>query len=286
MSDRPVIGVISSEPTDLGLAAAAARHPGLKVRSLAVDAPRTDDIAGIVVDVPLGQRAELVARLAARWPVPILIESPVAADLAESRAVESLLTDNAIVAANPLRYGLHTRRLAEEIAQADDSVQTFFAAWRFRAPATAEHALPQLLDYLRLLGPDEPWRISAMHHRQPSIMTAVLRYAADVFGSIEVGGHLPESFPSASELVIECFGQASAYSCLPGNQAVQLYGRDHAAYEWQPAPADAIVAAFADWLGGAARPAGSIANDLTILRLVDRISQALQAGGVLDAHAV
>src|SRR4030081_770659 len=101
-----------------------------------------------------------------------------------------------------------------------------------------------------------------MHHVEASVTTVTLRYASDVLGSIEVGAHLPQTFPSASELVIECFCQASAYACLPGNPAVQRYGQQHDAYAWQPDPADAIVAAFAEWIAGGSRPPGTIANDL------------------------
>ncbi len=274
-----VIGVIEGEvPTPLGLARAAARHPDLSVRALVLDQPFAEPLAGVIVDIPLGQRAELLARAAARWPVPMLIEAPVANDM----------VNDDIVVANPLRYALHTRRLLDELAQADDPLETFFAAWRFRPQTTADHALPQLLDFLQALspGPDELGRISAMERSEPSVLTVTLRYASDVLGSIEVGSHLPESFPSESELVVECFCHASAYSCVPGNQAVQFYGRSHGAVDWQPDPADAMVAAFAAWLDGGARPPGGIADDLKTLRLVDRIRQALQMGGVLDVQVM
>ncbi len=284
-----VIGLIEGEaPTELGLAQAAARHPGLSVQSVAVDELASDTLAGVIIDAPVGQRAALVARTAARWSVPILIEAPVAGDLEHARLVEDLAVNNDILVANPLRYALHSRRLLEELAQAHDALETFFAAWRFRAQATAEHALPQLLDFLQALGPgpDQLCRVSAMQHLEPSVLTVTLRYASDVLGSIEVGSHLPDSFPTGSELVVECFCHARAYTCVPGNQAVQLYGRSHAAFDWQPDPADAIVAAFAGWLWGGARPAGGIPDDLKTLRLVDRISQALQMGGVLDVQVV
>jgi pimeloyl-ACP methyl ester carboxylesterase len=286
--DSLVIGVIEGEvATGLGLARAAARSPGLSVRVLTVDEPYSDAVAGLIVDASLGQRAQLLARVAGRWPVPILIESPVAGDVEHACSVQHLAEDEAIVAANPLHYALHTRRLLEELAGANDPLQTFLAAWRFRAPSTAEHALPQLLDYVGALCMDQPGRLSAMQRRLgPAIVTVTLRYASDVLGSIEVGGHLPESFPSESELVVECFCHASAYSCVPGNQAVQLYGGGHAAHEWQPEPADAIVARFAGWLRGGARPPGGIANDLTTLRLVDRVSQAIKTGRVLELQAV
>jgi hypothetical protein len=280
--DTPlVIGVIEGDvPTALGLARAAARHPDLAVRALALDPPFSDSesLAGVIVDVPLGQRAELLARAAARWSVPMLIEAPAASDLARDD----------IVVANPLRYALHTRRLLEELAQASDPPETFFAAWRFRAPTTADHALPQLLDLLQAFSPDpdQLGRVSAMQRSDPSVLTVTLRYASDLLGSIEVGSHLPESFPSESELVVECFGHTTAYSCVPGAQAVQFYGRSHGAVDWQPDPADAMVAAFAAWLNGGPRPPGGIADDLKIRRLVDRIRQALQMGGVLDVQVV
>jgi hypothetical protein len=286
--DSLVIGLIEGEgPTDLALARAAARSPGLVVRVLTLDEPYSDDVAGLIVDASLQQRVELLARVAERWPVPILIESPVAADLEHAHGVQHLAENEAIVAANPLRYALHTRRLLEELAGTNDPLQTFFAAWRFRAQSAATHALPQLLDYVGALCMDRPGRLSAMRHELlPAILMVTLRYASDVLGSIEVGDHLPEDFPSDSELVVECFCRASAYSCTPSNQAVQLYGEGHVSYEWQPRPADVMVAAFTGWLRGGARPPGGVGNDLTTLRLVDRISQALQTGRVLELQAV
>jgi hypothetical protein len=286
--DSLAIGLIEGDvPTGLGLASAAARSPGLSVRMLAVDEPYSDDVAGLIVDTPLEERAKLLARVAERSSLPILIESPVAEDLERAHRVQHLAENAAIVAANPLRYALHTRRLLEELAAANDPLHTFFAAWRFRAQSPTAHALPQLLDYVGALCVDQPGRLSAMQHRlPPAILTATLRYASDVLGSIEVGDHLPEDFPSESELVVECFCDATAYSCTPSNQAVQLYGEGHVSYEWQPRPADAMVAGFTGWLRGGARPPGGVANDLTTLRLVDRISQALQTGRVLELQSV
>jgi predicted dehydrogenase len=282
-----VIGLITSDlPTDLGLADAALRQPGVVVQSLGVEEPPSEDIGGLILDVPLEQRPSMLASLAARWRVPILVESPLAGDLERARALESLGANETIVSVNPLRYALHTRRLLEEIAQTDDPLNTFFAAWRFRPASPVEHALPQLLDYLGALCPDQPCRISAMTYREPSILTLTLRYTSDVLGSIELGSHLPPSFPTASELVVECFCRESTYCCVPSNQSVSVYGRAYQTYDWQPDPADASVAAFAAWLGGGPRPVGGLANDLTAVRLADRIRQALQTGNVLELEAV
>jgi hypothetical protein len=207
----------------------------------------------------------------------MLIEGPVVVDPVVP--VDAAL-EKSVVVANPLRYALHTRRLLEAVTR--ERVQTFFAAWRFRPESARDHALPQLLDYLSALCPETPRRISAMQHRDQPIMIVSLRYPSDVLGSIEVGGHLPRSFPTASELVVECFCETSAYTCEPGHQAVDVYAAEHAAHAWQPEPADAIVTAFAGWLRGGARPPGSIANAVANLRLVDRVSRALQTGAVLD----
>ena len=290
MHDQLVIGVIEADqPTEPGLAQAAKRQPGLTLKTLAVDDSASDAVAALIVDVPVQNRADVLQRLTPRWRVPILFESPVGLDLESARAVVLACRDeDAMVSANPLRYALHTRRLLDEVARADDPLHTFFAAWRFRAQSNAEHALAQLLDYLQALLPraDQPVRISAMQHLDPSVLTVTFRYAADVLGSIELGSHLPASFPSGSELIVECFSEASAFTCMPGKQSVQLYGDTHAAYDWRPEPADTIIAAFAAWLRGGPRPTGSLSNDVTALRLADRIGQAVQAAGVLDVQAV
>jgi len=287
MQDSLVIGVIGGQwPTNFGLAQAAGRYPGVSVQAMGVDAPVSEAVAGLIVDAPLEHRPVLLQHLTPRWRVPILVESPVARDLDSARAVVGGAGNAEIVAANPLRYALHARRLLEELAQAGDRLEAFFGAWRFRATSNPDHALPQLLDFIQVLDLGEPWRIAAMQRADPAIITITLRYPSDVLGSIEVGSHLPASFPSGSELVVECFTQTRAYSCAPGNQSVVLYGRDHVAHAWQPDPADAAVAEFTAWLSGGPRPSGSLARDVSALRLVDRVGQALQTGGVLEVKAV
>ena len=280
--ERLAIGVIVGEPPgDPGLASAAARQPGWSVRAMAVDDCPSDRLAALVVDVPLAGRAAVLERLLALCPrLPMLIEAPVVVHPSLGGVLEDLAREDRVVVANPLRYALHTRRLLEEVTR--ERVQTFFAAWRFRSELSRDHALPQLLDYLCALCPEMPGRISAMQHRDQPILIVTLRYPSDVLGSIEVGGHLPRSFPTASDLVVECFCETSAFMCEPGHQAVEVYGAEHGAHAWQPEPADAIVTAFAGWLRGGDRPPGSIGNDVATLRLVGRISRALQAGAVVE----
>jgi predicted dehydrogenase len=248
---------------------------------MAVDDPPSDSVAALVVDVPLAKRAAVLERLLARClRLPILIEAPVVVDPSLAGAMADLARDDSVVVANPLRYALHTRRLLEDVTR--ERMQTFFAAWRFRSESSHEHALPQLLDYICALCPETPRRISAMQHGEQPIVIVTLRYPSDVLGSIEVGGHLPRSFPTESELVFECFCETSAYVCEPGHQTIEVYGAEHGAHPWQPEPADAIVTAFAGWLRGGARPPGSIADDVANRRLVDRVSRALQTGAVLE----
>ncbi|HLZ30357.1 MAG TPA: hypothetical protein VKV73_23800 [Chloroflexota bacterium] len=212
--------------------------------------------------------------------LPILIEAPVIVDGSLGGVIVDLAGDaDSVVVANPLRYALHTRRLLEAVTR--EPVQSFFAAWRFRSASNTEHALPQLLDYLGALCPEPPVRISAMQHREQPIVIVSLRCASDVLGNIEVGGHLPRSFPTSSELVLECFCEASALVCEPGHQAVEVYGAERGAHAWQPEPGDAIVTAFAGWLRGGPRPPGSLADNVANLRLVDRVSAALHTGAVL-----
>lgn len=279
--ERLAIGVIVGEaPSELGLAGAAARQPGWSVRAMAVD-DASDSVAALVVDVPLVERAAALERLLVRCPrLPILIEAPLVVDPASGALLVDVARDDRVVAANPLRYALHTRRLLEEVTR--ERIQTFFAAWRFQSELSRDHALPQLLDYLGALCSERPRRISAMQHPDQPIVIVTLRYPSDVLGSIEVGGHLPRGFPTASQLVVECFCETSAFVCEPGHQAVEVYGAEHGAHAWQPEPADAIVTAFAAWLRGGPHPPGSFADNVANLRLVDRVSRALQTGAVLE----
>jgi len=113
-------------------------------------------------------------------------------------------------------------------------------------------------------------------------LIATLRYASGVIGSLELGCHLPGNFPLSWELVVECFGAEHSYHCAPGQQSVSVYGAVAGAYDWQPDPAEAIVASFAGWLRGGPRPLGSIADDLTALALSDRIREAAHAATAIN----
>ena len=149
------------------------------VRVLQADAPSAPDVDGLIVDAHLGERPALLQALMSRWSVPVLVESPVAADVqvaerlvaANGQPVERTISPGGrVVAANPLRYGLHTRRLQDELAQADDPLQTLFAAWRFKPWSSTAEALPRLLDFLRGVCPAEPTSIAAMRSRDASLL--------------------------------------------------------------------------------------------------------------------
>jgi hypothetical protein len=283
--DTPTLGVIAADRnSDRPLVRAAAQQRTLPTRAIEPDEPAVAQVAGLVVDVPIGERAELIARLTHTWRVPLLIESPIAADLEQTRPVASLADDDAVVAANPLRYGLHTRRLIEALQAGDDPLQTCFVAWRFRSRAAPPSALPQLLDLLGALAPGEVRRISALARRDPAVLIATLRYASGVIGSLEVGDHLAaDSFPAPSELIVECCTSVRAFHCAPGQQTVRVYGQAASSRDWQPDPADAMVAAFAGWLRGGPRPAGHIRDDLRTLALVHRIREAAATDQVILA---
>jgi hypothetical protein len=171
-----------------------------------------------------------------------------------------------------LRYGLHTRQLIDEVAREEGPLETVFGAWRFRPGSHLEAALPRLVDLLAALCPDPVERVSALERREPLVRLVTLRYASGTLASLEIGAHLPDSFPSASELVVECFSAARALHCVAGNQSVALYADGHSLHDWQPDPADAIVTAFAEWLEGGPRPVGSLRNDKAALHITRRIN--------------
>ncbi|MBV9171894.1 MAG: hypothetical protein JOZ81_17615 [Chloroflexi bacterium] len=257
-----MIGVVGD-----GLLARAARSAGLDL-----EAPR-DGMTGVIVDAPLDQRARVLAEVRHSWQVPALVEAPLAATAREAR---ERLNARDLVPVNALRYGLHTRRLVEELRGADDVLETLFAAWRFRGGALIDEKLPLLLDYVRELCPQRIERISAMERVDPFVMTVTLRHAGGVIGSLEVGAHLAGSFPSPSELVIECFCRETVWHCLPGRQSVEVVGQN--ATEWQPDPFVAAVNAFAAWLEGGPRPPGDVQRDVAALELAEKIREAADAG--------
>lgn len=70
-------------------------------------------------------------------------------------------------------------------------------------------------------------------------------------------------------------GLASAAARQPG-WSVRAMAVD------DPPPHGAAALVVDGWLRGGARPPGSLANNVANLRLVDRVSRALQTGAVLE----
>jgi predicted dehydrogenase len=276
------VGIVRGDtPSDLGLSLAAMRHPDLRTRMLDLDQSPDESIAGLVVDVPPRYRFEALSRLARAWQVPILVEAPAAADVQDLVDLADAAGDR-IASANPLRYGLHTRRLVEELQASGDPLETFFATLRFRPTQLPAHALPGLLDYLADVSHGEIERVASMAYPDPTIQIVSLRYASGVLGSLELGAHLPASFPSASELIVECFCRSHVFHCAPANQAVTVYDAISQRHiDWQPEPADAIVKAFATWLGGGPRPPGDIRRDLSAMTLAGAIAESARSDRVL-----
>lgn len=276
------VGIISADPSsDLGLSLAATRYTGWQTRMLDLDQSPDDTIDGLVVDAPPESRFEALTRLVRTWRVPILMESPAAESVPALRGLADTAL-NRIVSVNPLRYGLHTRRLVEELEASADPIETYFAALRFRQSQLPVHALPRLLDYLKDVCSDDVERVASMAHADPPIRIVSLRYASGVLGSLEVGAHLPPSYHGASELIVECFCRSHVFHCAPANQSVSVYSATgQRQIDWQPQPADAIVKAFATWLAGGPRPAGDLQRDLDAVTLAAAIAEAARSDRVL-----
>jgi hypothetical protein len=253
------IGLIQVDgDVNVGLCAGARRHPGISVQPLALDREPPENVDAFIVEAPVTNRTDIVNRFSS--VTPILTESPVTSDIEQ------------IVSVNPLRYALHTRRLLEEVRHHEKLLETIFIAYRFRrASAQLVHAL----DFVQALQPGEIEHVASLQRDNPSLMLASLRYSSGTLVSLEVGSHLPSEFPSAEELVVECFSKERAYHCSPGNQSVSSVGARTRHVEWQPDVADGIVAAFAEWLHGGSRPPGSRRDDLVALELAERIRNAV-----------
>jgi predicted dehydrogenase len=256
-----MIGVVGDGPL-----VRAARSAGLELGAV------RDGVAGVIVDVPLAQRAQTVLDVSAGG-VPLLVEAPVAAAAADARRLNDVRD---VVSVNELRYALHTRRLVEELQKGQDALETLFVAWRARVGSVTESMLPVLLDYVRELSPARVERVSAMQRSDPFVMTVTLRYAGGVLGSLEIGAHLPATFPSVTELVIECFSRESVLHCIPGRHAVEVVGQS--ATDWQPDPFVAAVNGFAAWLDDGDRPPGGVQRDVAALELAENIREAADAG--------
>jgi hypothetical protein len=242
----------------IGLAAAARRHPGMTVEPLVMDRDPPKNLDGLIVEAPVANRTDIVNRFSSL--APILTESPISVDV------------DPIVSVNPLRYALHTRRLIEEVRHNEKLLETIFIAHRSRR---AFAQLVHVLDLVQALQPGEIEHVAALQRDNPSLMLASLRYASGTLVSLELGNHLPAEFPSAEELVVECFSNERAYHCTPGNQSVSSLGARTRHVDWQPDLADGVVAAFAEWLNGGSRPPGSGRDDLVALELAERIKNAI-----------
>jgi predicted dehydrogenase len=276
------IGIVGTDSaTELGLGRAATRHSGLLARTLTVeDVADARALDGLVVDVPLESRGKTLRGLVQSCRVPILAEAPAADNLEDLRALADMDAVR-IVSANPLRYALHTRRLLEEMRVADDPVETFFAAQRCRGQWIPSHALSRLLDYLVAICPSEITRVAAMAYQDPPILVVSLRYASGAIGSLEIGAHLPASFPNESELIVECFCRSHAFHCTPDSQAVRMYdAATQRQLDWQPEPSDSIVNRFAIWIQGGQRPEGDAARDLHAMTLAVAIMEAARTDRV------
>src|SRR5262249_8672352 len=105
-AERPIIlGVIRGQSSSsLHLADVASREPGIIVRA----ATFSDDVDAVIVDASIEERAELLRSARLRRPVPVLVESPIAADAQRAEQLASEFRDGAdLVAVNPLRFALH-----------------------------------------------------------------------------------------------------------------------------------------------------------------------------------
>ena len=97
-------------------------------------------------------------------------------------------------------------------------------------------------------------------------------------GAIAESAHAPalRRLTSLVRVRIVCDVRAEA-----AQRVAQMLDCAHALHDWQPDPADAIVAAFAAWLRGGPRPHGSIRADLAALALCEQILQAARASSAL-----
>src|SRR5207248_1642787 len=114
-----------------------------------------------------------------------LVETPAAKSLVDLRPIAEAAGER-IVSANPVRYGLHSRRLLEELRASGDPLETFSAAWRFRGESLPAHSLPQLLDYLAEVSPPDIERVSVLAREDPGIRVISVRYTSGVLGSVEI----------------------------------------------------------------------------------------------------
>lgn len=254
-----------------GLAAAVERHPAVISRPITLEDKAAADVMGLVIDAPLADRETIMLRLAGRWHVPFLVEAPAAVTADGIDAIRRAQGRHPVFSENRLHHHLPTRRLRERLAAAADPVEQLFAAWRFRQGAFDRGAFVQLSDYLRQLVGSDVARVTTMRRDGPTAFLVSLRYENDAVGSVEIGEHLPPSFPSESELLIECFCRETVYHCEPYHQAISVDGRMRASVDWSEPAYESIAAAFVQTLMEGGEPARSADDDLKALALAETV---------------
>ncbi len=259
---------------DHGLAAAIEREPRVVARHVTLGSELPPNVDGVVVDVPLAKRFHALSSLSGRMDLPILTETPFAPNLALGHTLAEQLSGHRVASLNPLAHHVSTMRLLEQVAEAADPLETFFAARRFRSLDRSDQHLAQIVGFANALTRSFPIRLSALRRSSPDVLIALLRYEGDVVGSLEIGGHLPNQGPRFSELLIECFCHASAYQCRAENQTITLEADSRTYLDWAETPAAAMLSTFIALIQDDRMPRRGVEDDLRTLAICAEISVA------------
>lgn len=244
------IATVGTSPDHRRLLDAAEGRDDIALLPIESGSTVPESVDAVIVDALFAERRETVAEICAKQSAPVLAEFPAVLQAAGAPAN--------LVELNPLCFHAPTRQLLRDIGDSSDPLESVYACWRFQSGGAAlDEALLQLLDFVTLLAGDGITRHSVMRRAEPDVTLALLRFANNVVGHLEVGEHLPAAGAVDRELVIECFCRDTVFHCYPEAQSITVEGSAPAMVDWSPPAADAMLDAF---LSSLRADSGSVAG--------------------------
>lgn len=243
----------------------------------------SNDLSGIVVDVPLHQRFEVLSSIGETCELPILTQMPVGDSSQKCLVLNERFGNERILSLNPLAHVTPIQSMIDQVLHGKDSLQTLFATWRFASGSTWEQEFLQLLSIVSTLTESLPARSSALFRTNPELLLAILTFENSSLASLEIGEHLPEATSRNTELLIECFTREHAYQCRPFEQAITIEGVPTSYLPWSPNPWQQMVSTFLKMIEGSQRASRGSLDDATLLEIREWIQSSVDGPTISPA---
>ena len=264
------IGILGNDTIqNAGLADACRNEPAIDLVALESANQVPADLDAVIVNVAQADRESVVSTIAKTTDARILATMPVGCTRDECGSLIEQIGTERVASLNPLMFDPSITRITSQFADDSDLVRTMFTTWRRKAGHPWRQDLAQLLDLARIITDGEPTRISPLPHQSLAMLLALIRYENGAVLSLEVGELLPDSSPNEVELLIECFGQETAFQFSPGRQALTLDGASTSRIAWSANPYVPMLTTFLDWVRSGGSPSRGLADDLAVLAICD-----------------